>query len=100
MLLVLVIMHIIALLFEWVFVLLFFNDYLFPMLLYALFFSQHIICIILIMAIRMIHIIRIINIIVIIYLFPSTYIKVVYASGFRITGRVNLQECIRADIVK
>jgi hypothetical protein len=46
------------------------------------FFSKHIICIISIMAIKIIHIMRIIDIIEIIYVYPFTYIKVVY--GFRI----------------
>ena len=60
----------------------YYNDYLFPNLLYALCFYQHIICIILIMAIKIIGIMRIIDIIAIIYVYPSKYIKVVY--GFRI----------------
>ncbi len=59
----------------------YYNDYLFPILLYALFFPQNIICIMSIMAIRIIRIMRIIDIIAIIYVYPSKYIKVVY--GFR-----------------
>ncbi len=53
---------IIAPLFELFFVY-YYNDYLFPILLYALFFSQHIVCIMSIMAIHIIRIMRIINII-------------------------------------
>ena len=45
----------------------YYNDYLFPILLYALCFPQNIICIMSIMAIRIIRIMRIINIIAIIY---------------------------------